>query len=715
MKQPFIVAALVSGLLVAGRAAGPSGAVPGQTSDEAPPTFPAEVELVTVDAVVVDRKGEPVAGLTREDFLLSEDDVSQRIERFEAVVLPEKPSARPARPEPVTTNTRSEVRAGRAFAIVFDDLHLSPPQAYRAKEAVGEFLSKGVREGDRVLLCATSGGGWWTARMESGREELMSILKRFDGRRIVDNTQMDRMTDYEAMRIVSADDTLVGEIVRRRFEASGAIQNQRQQGNTSEVDTTTPQGRSHPLVMSRAQHVYAQARALNRLTLKAIVRVLDGLSTAKGRKSVILVSEGFVNDPDLDELRAAVSASRRANAALYFLGTRGLDLPVGLFSAEFGNPTESRDIAPLYSDVAREGEGSETLAVATGGFAVTNTNDLASGIVRIANETRAYYLIGYNPPQHASDGSFHKIAVKVNRKGMTVRARRGYFAPSPGGDRAASADLPEGIHPAIQRAVDAPFDLDGIPIRITAYVLGETLIGQARTVVAADIDMRTFPFQEKDGRLIDSVDMDLIVSHRESGEYYQYPENVETNFRRETLDRNGWYPLRHDFELTPGSYQAKLVVRERNGGRLGSVLHLFSVPDLGVFRSSTPIITDSIQVGGGESKSPKTALLARRTFAAAGPLYCRVELYNAKVDAASGARRVTHGYTLRRADGVVVLKADPTAIIPAADGTISRVVGFPLDGLDPGEYSLELTVRDEVAGKTLDFSEPVTLVAAPGA
>lgn len=712
MRQSLIVATLTLGSLAPAGWAAPSDAPPAPGSDPSTPTFPAEVELVTVDVVVVDRQGQPVSGLSRNDFVLLEDDVPQRIERFEGVVLPPRPAARPVRPDPITTNTRTEVRAGRVFAIVFDDLHLSPAQAYRAKQAVGEFLTKGVREGDRVMLCSTSGGAWWTARMESGREELMSILKRFEGRRFVDNTLQDRITDYEAMRIVSADDSMVGEIVRRRFEGSGAIQKYDQ---SSEVDMTTPQGRSHPLVMSRAQQVYAQARTINKLTLKAILRVLDGLSSAQGRKSLILVSEGFVHDPDLDEMKVAVSASRRANVALYFLGTRGLDLPIGLFSAEFGTTTAPQDVAPLYSDLARESEGAETLAVSTGGFAITNSNDLGAGILRIADEMSAYYLIGYNPPVHRRDGGFHKIAVKVNRKGTTVRARRGYFAPSPAGEKAASDGAPEGVHPAIQKAVDAPFDLDGIPLRITAYVLDETLIGQAKTVVAAEIDMRNLPFQEKEGRLADTIDVDLIVSHRETGEYFQYPESVETSFRPETLAKGGWYPIMRDFELTPGGYQAKLVVRERNGGRIGSVLHLFSVPDLEAFRSSTPIITDSIQVGGGESKSPRTTLLARRTFPAAGPLYCRMELYNAKVDAATGERRVTHGYVLRRADDTVVIEAAPTPIVPAADGTISRVVGFALDGLAPGEYRLELKVRDEVAGKALEINEPVTLVGAPGA
>ncbi len=715
MKQALIPLAF---LVVAplGHAAGAAEtAPPAGAASQVTPTFPAEVEMVTVDVVVVDGKGAPVTGLTKDDFLLYQDDAPQKLERFDSVVLPAAPAtgatpgARAPRPQPITVNSRREVRSGRVFAVVFDDIHLSAPQAYRAKQAIAEFLDKGVREGDRVLICATSGGAWWTARMESGREELMGILKRFEGRYQPDLLDIERMTDYEAMRIITSDDTVIGDIVQRRFESTGALD---KYSTSGDKDPSIAQGRSHPLIMARAQQVYAQARARNKITLKAILRVLEGMSSAQGRKSLILVSEGFINDPDMGELKEVVNTSRRANVALYFLNTRGLELPVGMFSAQFEQVADVRDIGPLYADMAREAEGSEALALATGGCAVMNTNDLASGIVRIAKELSAYYLIGYHPPPVAADGSFHKIAVKVNRKGVSVRARKGYFAPQPGATKSAYVDLPEGVDAQIQQAVDAPFDLDDIPLRITHYVLGETLIGQAKTVIAADIDMRDLAYQQKDGRLVDQVDYDLLVSQRDTGELYQYPETLETGFRPETLAKDSWYPVVRDLELAPGGYQAKLVVRDRNGGRVGSVLHLFTVPDLGKFRASTPVLTDRLDFDAGNG-SPRTAFLARRTFPAQGTLYCRIELYNAKADVATGAFRVTHGYTLRRADGQVVLKADPTLIAPGPDGTVSRISGVPVDGLAPGEYVLDLTIQDEVAQKKLELSEPLALVAPP--
>ena len=107
------------------------------------------------------------------------------------------------------------------------------------------------------------------------------------------------------------------------------------------------------------------------------------------------------------------------------------------------------------ADVDREGDGSEALAADTGGFSVRNTNDFAAGAVRIGQESRSYYLLGYNPGDVPRDGRFRKIEVKVRGRGLTVRARRGYYAPS----AAAQAPAPQDKHPTepdLQRTLDAP-------------------------------------------------------------------------------------------------------------------------------------------------------------------------------------------------------------------------------------------------------------------
>src|SRR5262245_63534953 len=100
---------------------------------------------------------------------------------FEAIVVPSRSSGVTLSRPRVSTNLGVENQTGRSFILVFDDIHLTPFQAHRAKTAVAEFLNEGVREGDAVTLVATGGGAWWTARMESGRDELVKLVKRLDG------------------------------------------------------------------------------------------------------------------------------------------------------------------------------------------------------------------------------------------------------------------------------------------------------------------------------------------------------------------------------------------------------------------------------------------------------------------------------------------------------------------------------------------------------
>jgi len=677
---------------------------PAQAPPPEAPSFPSQVEQVTVDVVVTDKKGAPVTGLGAKDFALAEDGEAQAIATFEAVQVPASPSAAaPAKPR-ISSNMAPEIHSGRTFVIVFDDIHLTPFQARRAKVAVTEFLTGGVREGDRVTLVATGGGAWWSTRMEAGREELITLLKRLEGRHIPDRSP-ERMTDYEAMRIHIYRDPQVTGRVSRRFENYGV--NVNRLGDSRGMDP-------FPLLSSRAAEVYYQATARNRITLEVLERVLLSLAGTKGRKSLILVSEGFIHDPNMDEFKKVVQASRRSNAAIYFLDTRGLEGMPEMFTAEFGPPIDQQDVGAAFSETIEASEGSESLASDSGGFSVRNSNDLSKGIRRIADESQAYYLLGYSPTNTRRDGRFRKIQVKIpGGKRYKVRARKGYYAPLEG--KNALARKPGSGDPDIQSALDSPFDVAEIPLRMTAYVFDETILGKANVVIVAETEVMDFAFQEEGGRFLDTLEFLLVAAHRETGEYYRYDQKVEMKLLPATREKLVWYPLSREFELAPGGYQAKLVVRDKNSGRIGTLVHEFEVPPLGPFRVSTPVLSDSLQPqpAGETAATPQPTMLARRDFASGGMLLARFEVYGAAKEKASGMPRVTAGYVIRRNDGTVVSRADPTPIQPTSLGRLMRLVGTKLEGTSPGDYELVLSLKDEIAGKALEVREPFSVTAAP--
>ena len=287
--------------------------------------------------------------------------------------------------------------------------------------------------------------------MPEGYLELTSLLKRLDGRDIPDTGQ-DRVTEWEAMRIHIYRDKQVEERVTRRFETYGV-----NPGMRNQQSETGAMFDGDPLVQGRASEVYYQATAKNKITLNAVERALSSLAGSKGRKSLILVSQGFIFDPNLDEFKNVVQASRRGNAAIYFVDTMGLGgMPLQM-TAEFGPAIAGQDIGAAFAENLERSEGAESIAADSGGFTVKNSNDLVKGLQRIADETRVYYLIGYNPTNTAKDGKFRKIELKVALKDTRVRARKGYFAALEGQATAAAKKRAEGgPDPQFQEALDSP-------------------------------------------------------------------------------------------------------------------------------------------------------------------------------------------------------------------------------------------------------------------
>ena len=687
----------------------PATAALAQAAAADTPTFPTQLEQVIVDLVVTDKKGVPIRGLTAADMTVTEDGAKQDVVSFEAVELPEQPSAAAPPPPKVSSNVAPEEQRARTFVLVFDDMHITPWRANQAKAAVASFLEKGTREGDRVSLISTAGGTWWTSRMEAGRSKLIDMVKTFDGRLIPDMSP-ERMSDYEALRIHVYRDPTTVERVLRRYETYGVTQSM-QNSSSDSMRTGTS---DDPYVTGRAAEVYFQANTRLRTTLDVVERALNGLAGARGRKSLILVSEGFIHDINVDEFKRVNNAARRANTAIYFVNARGLEgVPVAM-TAQFGPALPEQDVGFAFAETFDAVAGSEVAASDSGGFTVRNTNDLGSGIQRIANETRVYYLLGYIPTNNTRDGKFRKIQVKLAAsKRREVRARKGYFAPTESGKSALTAK--KGVDPAIQSALDSPWSLDGIPLRMTHFVGDEKSLGKAAVLVTAEVDIRAMAFEESEGRSLADLQFLLVVAHRASGEFFRYDQGVSMRLQPATRERYGrfWYPITRDFELKSGDYQAKIVVRDTRSKRVGTVIHEFDVPPLGTLRASTPVLSDTQQnpntVIAEGLPGGRLVALARREFATGSDLLCQFEVYGAKPDEKSGMPKVVQGYLVRRPDGSIFTSMEPSVINPTSLGKVTRLFGFRLTDAAPGDYEILMTIRDDLAGESMEIREPFSV------
>jgi hypothetical protein len=105
-------------------------------------------------------------------------------------------------------------------------------------------------------------------------------------------------------------------------------------------------------------------------------------------------------------------------------------------------------------------------------------------------------------------------------------------------------------------------------------------------------------------------------------------------------------------------------------------------------------------------------LVLRRNFRGDGVLYCEYQVYGAARSQADAPPRVMAGFEVRRSDGAVVTRVEPTPMRPTSLGKLSRIVVAPLRGAAAGDYELVLQLKDEVSGTALEAREPFTVVDA---
>jgi VWFA-related protein len=697
----------LSFLLLAG------GAISGQNKPLQAPPFRAEAELVTVDVVVLDRRGEPVPNLEAGDFVVSEEGRRQRIQFFQSVVSAQagQSAQRAQRSYRYSTNVGVQAHQGRSFVVFFDDVHLTQDQGERAKKAIEQFLNDETQTGDLVSLVAPARALRWHARLPEGRTELVKALSSLRGAYVPD-VSTERISDYEAYRIHVLQDEQMAERVGRRFSNFHVAG--RDQVNLSRDEGPRPEkkggtaGLLEPFVQSRAAEAYAYATARNRATLGALTAAIDAMAPVRGRKSVIVVSPGFIMDQELTLIREAEDAARRANTAMYFVDVRGLEVQSGFVSAQFGNPLDSRDVGAANADPWLEAEGAVGLADSSGGFSVQNKNDLAAGLRRIGRESHAYYLLGYAPDDPGQDKKFRRISVRVDRPDVQVRARKGYYAGGVSADSRPHAEAD-----AFGIALESPYDITSIPVRAEAYVFGNVNEKEASVLLAVETDLRAFALKSSAANSSDVLDLKMLVTNPVTGEARRYERVVEMKLPGgvSDLETSAWYPLTQPFELAPGNYQARIAVRDRNTGRVGSVTHDFEVPARSGMTLSSLIITDTIEKPAeGLEGPPKPVLIVRRLLNAGATLYYQFAVFDAG-QAVNGERRVKAGHVVRRADGTVVKELKPTPLSPGPTG-MSRFAGISLGGVPAGEYELVVTVTDEIRGQTVTVREPFAVAEA---
>jgi VWFA-related protein len=675
----------------------------GAAASQAPPSFPTQSELVTVDVVVLGPDGKPVSGLARDDFVVKEDGRVQTIAAFEAVeaVVPalQSPATIAAAPSQslMATNVAGPP-THRSFAVVFDDLHVGDTNVEQAKSAVEAFVARDARPGDRLALFTVSDGRYWATRRGAEDRAWREALRVVRSHQLAEPLLGCRVTHYEAMRIEDYNDARVAGLVKRRLDLLCPEDRLKAEGMAMAraAAPVASSGSDTPSTHDpKVGALYAQARAQLAKTLRVTREAVRRLAATPGRKSLVLVSEGFPVDPSLDVFREVREQAARANVAISFLDARGLATGPEFLSAAGTTSVPPQDVGPTIALWKLEDGGSKALAEETGGL-VLQTNDMVSGLERVADESRATYLLGYEPTNEKRDGRYRRLKVEVRRPGLQVRARAGYFAAK-GREKAAPKS-------PVERALRDLFDEDGIPLRLAVYVMGPAPVQSPvpktgfEVLITGEVRLDALESHLEAGRRVARPGLKLLTSSRE-GESHDSEWRLSVTLSP-SVPGAVWHPFLTRIAMGPGDHRARLVVQ--SGERVGSVTRDFVVPPFVEERISTPILSDRLVESGSERR---VMPIAHRAFDPTHVLHCWIELHGAGVDSSTGQPRATAAFLVRGADGREWASGTAVAMSPEA-GVPTRLLSLPLADAPVGEQQLVLTVRDEVSGRTFEAQEP---------
>lgn len=346
-----------------------------------PPVFRGGTTVVQVDAIVTDPSGRPIDDLTAADFTVLDDGrpvVVDRVRFLGATEYGGDPVLAPIR-----THDDEEREASRddvrLYAIFLDDYHVARLDELRVIDPLIAFV--------RQLPPTDLVGVYYPldsvtdVNFARDRAPVLAAIRKFKGRR----------GDY------------------------------------------TPTRRVEEEHLRRLPEIERIRRQITETALEGLATHLGGLK--QGRKSVLFVSEGFVEP--IGEMQDVLRAANRANVAIYPVDCRGL--------------TTAFERGPTRREMLR------ALALETGGRAIVDRNDIHGALDQVVRDATSYYLIAYESPR-PDDGKFHRVTVRVKRPRATVFARPGYWAfkrDQTTGVASVAPSLPPAVQTAINHLADS--------------------------------------------------------------------------------------------------------------------------------------------------------------------------------------------------------------------------------------------------------------------
>jgi VWFA-related protein len=658
-------------------------------------TLKTNAELVLTNVVARDAKtGELVLGLKQSDFRVYENGKQQQIATFDFQSVDKATPLHEATVSGLAAGTSlgkavvvarpEDLRNHRLIVMFFDLTSMQPEDLDRSVAAAQEFLQKKMQPADLVALVSLG-----------------------------DTLKVDQ--DFTADKKMLIEEVGIYNDTEGEGFAEGAT------SNSNQVEDTTgyTPDESEYNDLNTDRELFA---------LRAVAKSLEKIGE---KKSLLYFSGGISRDgiENQASLRSAVNAAVRANLSIYSVDTRGLQSIGPLGDASVGSmrgngPMNGGALGNNMDSNFASQEVMATLSSDTGGKAFFDSNDFAPAFAQVQRDTSAYYAVGFHSSNPVRDGRYRKLTIKVNRPGVKLEFRPGYYAPvdfKHSGREDREQELTEQMNSDLP-ATDMAMYLDALYFRQDErrFFVPVSLIvpgSQIPFVKGGDKDKATLDIV---GEVIDEV-------KRPIG---RVRETVKLNLDQGLNARQKNIQYTTSFSLPAGKYHLKFVVRENQTGLMGSFEADITLPDM----KKAPLKISSIVLASMRQPSKRQDPLVRNgqeyvpnishVFRQDQHLYLLYEIYDpAREKAAENQPKGTKpGIKLLSSLELIQgsTKVYETPLVEArkinVEGrdAVAFELDVPLSGLKAGAYICQLNVIDDAAG-SFAFPRFAVLVREPAA
>jgi VWFA-related protein len=535
-------------------------------TQDTPTTFKVRVNLALVRVVVRDSKGKVVPNLRKEDFQLFDNRKPQAITYF-SVETPESQALKPVASTPANGEpgaTPEELQAAakklpqRFVAVLFDDVHMSMQDTSVVRDAATRLFAS-LAPSDRVGMFSASGQFHtsFTADHELLAKSLYSLVPHpptggagFHDCPDVSYYQADLIqnkSDQQALNLAGED------AVQCAFN-----------GDESKI------AQAMLLARTAASRAVSLGDQDTEYAYRHIEDAVRQLSSMPGQRIMVFVSPGFIPSTLWSETSELIDRATRAGIVINTIDARGLYTPD--LGGDIADPSQdsqlTRGFKASYRLAAQSAQDQvlQEFAYGTGGTFFHNRNDIDEGLREAVAAPPLSYLLGFSPQNLKADGRFHGLKVSLtNKQKFSIQARNGYYAPK---------TIPNPVEAAKQEIREAVFsqeELHDLPVDVQTQFFKKDATS-ARLSVLARFDVKGIHFRKAEGRNADILTI-VTAIFDDNGNYITGGQKtvqmklLDTTYSR--LSRSG-LTLKSSYDVKPGSYMVRLVVRDDEGSQMAA-------------------------------------------------------------------------------------------------------------------------------------------------